>query len=164
MTDPQLYEVLHQIGSCGLPDPISAAVWHAREDSIQQSAVQADEHPATLDSHLDTELRVGSIGSVGDSGSQVRGGASRAFCEEAGRCSRPSGLLEVKQQQVRHSIISFSANTCRPCRPSSSPGEADCIHWGFGSPSCLLAWHLPSTIRQPWPCRMLTGTSRLMAR
>ena len=105
MTDPQLEEVLHQISSCGLPDPVSTAAWHAREDSMPQSPVQADERPAALDSHLDTELRVSGDGSMEGSTSDDLGAASTALCREAGRCSKPSGLLEVKQQQVCLCVI-----------------------------------------------------------
>ena len=105
MTDPQLSEMLHQISSCGLPDPVSTPVWPAHEDSIHDSSVQYAENPATADSHLGIELTADSIGSMGDLGREVPGGASRTSCEGTRDCSSPSGLLDVKQRQVGCGII-----------------------------------------------------------
>ena len=105
ITDPQLSEMLHQISFSALSDPISTIVWPAHEDIIHDSPVRPAEHPATADSHLGTELRGGSIGCVGNLGSEVPGGANRTSSEPTRYCSKPSDLLDVKHQQVCCCII-----------------------------------------------------------
>ena len=110
ITDSQLSEMLHQISCSALSDPISTGGWQASQESILDSPGQGE----------GTELRARSMDSMRDLGSELPGGASRTSHEGTGGRSTPSGLLEVKQQQVGPLIISFPCTALyRPCSPSS---------------------------------------------
>ena len=89
VSDPQLSEIVHHMGSCGLPDATSGIDWHELGDAGQ-------------------EIHAALEGSSSNMGSEGPGSSSRRAEREAACANNQPGLLEVKEQQVHHHLTYLS--------------------------------------------------------